>query len=105
MRRKINLSERADAELTELEKNPRFAGLFKQVIKTMALLETNTKHSGLHTHKFNSMTGASGEEVFEAHVQNNTPGAYRIFWHYGPDEIAGKERIPVVSILAITSHP
>jgi len=105
MTRKINLSERADAELTELENNPRLAGLFKQVVKTLALLETNTKHPGLRTHKFSSMMGADGEEVFEAYVQNNTPGAYRIFWHYGPDEIAGKKRLPVISILAITSHP
>ena len=105
MQRKINLSERADSELAALEKNPRFAGLLKQVVKTLALLETNLKHPGLHTHKFSTMEGANGEEVFEAYVQNNTPGACRVFWHYGPDEIAGKKRIPVISILAITSHP
>ena len=105
MQRKIKLSERADAELSELESDPHFAGLLKQVIKTIALLEGNPKHPGLHTHKFRSMQGAQGEEIFEAYVQNNTPGAYRVFWHYGPDEIAGKKRTPVISILAITAHP
>ena len=105
MRRKINLSERADAELAELGKNPKFAGVFKQVLKTLALLETDTKHPGLRAHKFTSMKGAGGEEVFEAYAQNNTPGAYRVFWHYGPDETAGKKRIPVISIPAVTPHP
>ena len=39
-----------------------------------------------------------GEKVFESYAQNNTPGAYRIFWHYGPK----KNQITVV---AIVSHP
>ena len=105
MQRKINLSVRADGELTALENNPQHAGLFKQVVKTITLLETNPAHPGLHTHKFNSMKGANGEDVFEAYVQNNTPGACRIFWHYGPDETEGKKRIPVISVLAIARHP
>jgi len=37
-------------------------------------------------------------KVFAAYAQNRTPGAYRIFWCYGP----GKKDI---TILAITPHP
>jgi hypothetical protein len=51
------------------------------------------------------LTGLSGEKIFEAYAQNKTPGAYRIFWHYGPDEIMGKKRTPVITIVAITPHP
>jgi hypothetical protein len=51
------------------------------------------------------LTGLSGEKIFEAYAQNNTPGAYRIFWHYGPDEITSKKRAPVITIVAITPHP
>jgi hypothetical protein len=43
--------------------------------------------------------------VFEAYAQNNTPSACCIFWHYGPDEIAGKKRTPVITVVAITRHP
>jgi hypothetical protein len=43
--------------------------------------------------------------VFEAYAQNNTPGAYRIFWHYGPDETKAKKRTPVITVVAITRHP
>jgi hypothetical protein len=41
------------------------------------------------------MHGENGEEVFEAYAENNTPGAYRIFWHYG----LGKD------VITITPHP
>jgi hypothetical protein len=47
----------------------------------------------------------NGEKVFEAYAQNNTPGAYRIFWQYGPDEAKGKKRIPIIIVVAITPHP
>jgi hypothetical protein len=75
------------------------------VQKAIAYLETNPKHPSLSTHEFISLAGANGEKVFEAYAQNNTPGAYRIFWHYGPDENEAKKRIPVITIIAITPHP
>jgi hypothetical protein len=31
-------------------------------------------------------------------TQNRTPGAYRVFWCYGPDQ-------KQITILAITPHP
>lgn len=37
-------------------------------------------------------------KVPEASIQNKTPGAYRLFWCYGPD----RDRI---TIIAITTHP
>jgi hypothetical protein len=37
-------------------------------------------------------------KIFEAYAQHKTPGAYRVFWCYGP----GKQEI---TIIAITPHP
>ncbi|ADO68930.1 conserved uncharacterized protein [Stigmatella aurantiaca DW4/3-1] len=68
------------------------------MLKTLGLMETNLRHPGLKTHKYDSLEGANGEEIFEAYAQNNTPGAYRVFWHDGP----GKGE---VTIIAITPHP
>jgi hypothetical protein len=51
------------------------------------------------------LRGSASLGVFESYAQNNAPGAYRIFWHYGPDEVKGKKRTPVVTIVAITGHP
>ena len=88
-----------DAKLTliELENDKSKKGLFKQVKKILGFMETNLRHPSLNTHKFDGMTCSLGD-VFERYAQNNTPGAYRIFWVYGP----GKGNI---YIIAITAHP
>ncbi len=105
MRRKIKFTPTADAQYSDLENTPSKAGTFEQVRKAIGYLEIDPHHPGLNTHEFTSLAGANGEKIFEAYAQNKTPGAYRIFWHYGPDETKGKKRIPVITIVAITPHP
>jgi hypothetical protein len=57
-------------------------------------------HPGLNTHEYDSIANPFDDKkkVFEAYAQNNTPGAYRVFWCYGPGT---KE----ITIVAITAHP
>jgi len=105
VQRALRFTDEADRQLKELEGNPARLGLLKQVRKTLGLLETNIRHPGLNTHEYQSLEGAKGERVWEAYAQNQTPGAYRVFYHYGPDEMAGKKRVPVLTIVAITPHP
>jgi|SRR6185295_2028107 len=105
MNRELRLSDFAQDTVRELERSLHREGLLKQVRKALVLLETNPRHPSLQTHKFQSFRGPKGEEVFEAYVQQHTPGAYRIFFYYGPDRIEGKHRIAVVTVLAITPHP
>jgi len=82
------------------KKTTKAEGLFKQVHKCVTHLLTNPRHPGLQTHEYHSLEHPydKGGKVFEAYVQNRTPGAYRLFWCYGPD----KQQI---TILAITPHP
>lgn len=103
MQRKIRFTPTADEQYKALEHAK--AAIFVQVRKAIGYLEIDPHHPSLNTHEFTSLTGANGEKVFEAYPQNNTPGAYRIFWHYGPDETKGKKRTPVITIVAITPHP
>ncbi len=105
MQRKLEFTATADRQLTALESDPAKAAVCKQVKKALGYLETNPRHPGLNTHEFTSLVGVNGEKVFEAYAQNSTPGAYRIFWHYGPDVIAAKSRVSVVTIIALTPHP
>ena len=69
-----------------------------KVLKALGYMQTNIKHQGLHTHPYDARKGNNGEKIFEAYVENHTPGAYRIYWHYGPGQA-------VITILAITPHP
>lgn len=105
MNRELLFTPGARAAYEALERDPQEAGLLKQVRKTLGLLETNLRHPSLRSHKFQSLTGPGGEEVFEASVQNQTPGAYRVFFIYGPDRLEGRKRIPVLTIVAVTPHP
>ena len=75
-------------------------GLFKQVVKCVELLQANPRHPGLKTHEYNSIENPYDPDtkVFEAYVQNRTPGAFRVFWCYGPKK--GE-----ITIIAITPHP
>jgi len=81
-------------------KDSKAEGLFKQIHKALKYLEENPKHPGLQTHEFRSLEHPfdKKQKVFEAYAQNKTPGAYRIFWCYGP----GKKEI---TLIAITPHP
>jgi hypothetical protein len=105
VQRKIKFTPTADKQYSALENAPSQAAIFEQVRKALGYLEIDTHHPSLNTHEFTSLTGVNGEKVFEAYAQNNTPGAYRIFWHYGPDERKGKKRTPVITVVAITCHP
>ena len=91
-------TDQADADLRSLEVDAGLAKRLKAVRKALAWLETNPRHPGLNTHKFSSLKGPGGEEVFEAYVENKTPAAWRVFWYYGPDRNQ-------ITILAITPHP
>ncbi|MGB2936933.1 MAG: hypothetical protein WBD05_01845 [Phycisphaerae bacterium] len=85
---------------TGKSKSSRQEGLFKQVRKTILLLADNPRHPGLQTHPYHSLENPFDPKakVFEAYAQHRTPGAYRVFWCYGP----GKNEI---TLLAITPHP
>ncbi|MFN0063678.1 MAG: hypothetical protein ACKVPX_14320 [Myxococcaceae bacterium] len=108
-RHRLRFTLQADADLRTLETNGGLAKRLKAVRKTLALLETNLRHPGLHTHEFSSLRGAQGEKVFEAYAENRASAAYRVFWHYGPDEHDNTskpaKRVPVITIIAITPHP
>ena len=90
-------TEEAEKNLLALE-NPALKKKLKSVRKALGYLQHNPRHPGLNTHKFTSLSGPGGEEIFEAYAENKTPGAYRIFWLYGPKK-------NYITIIAITPHP
>ena len=100
---KLLFSIEAEDNLKRLESDPSLNKQLKAVQKSLGYLQTNPKHPGLNTHKYKTFTGANGEDLFEAYAENHTPGAYRIFWHYGPRNPGINEKI--ITIVAITPHP
>lgn len=103
--RDLFLTVEAIGQLKALERNPSQAPLLAQVRKTLGLLETDLRHPSLRTHEYRSLRGPKGEKVFEAYVQQNTPGAYSVFFIYGPDIQEGGKRRPGLTIVTILPHP
>ena len=93
----LAFTESAKASLKQLKDSPHLEKRYKAVTKALHFLSKNPKHPGLQTHKFFSLQGPGGEEVFEAYAEQNTPAAYRIFFFYGP----GRKQI---SVFSITPH-
>lgn len=93
----LNLTAGARATLEELQRDGALAKRLSAVRKTLARLESNPRHPGLQSHKFRSLSGPRGQEVFESYAEQDTPAAHRVFWHYGPEK--GQ-----LTIIAITSH-
>jgi len=87
----------AKSNLADLKKQGQIKKL-KKIKLSLEKLQENPRHSGLHTHKYKSFKGNNGEEIFQSYIENKTPGAFRMFWHYGPDQTE-------ITIVAITPHP
>ncbi len=93
-------TEQGQADLKALEGEKSKAAVLKQVRKALGYLQINPRHPSLNAHEFSSLENPFNpkEKVFEAYAQNNRPGAYRIFWCYGPDKNQ-------ITVIAITPHP
>jgi hypothetical protein len=44
-------------------------------------------------------------KVWDSYVENRIPGAWRIWWMYGPDEIRDNQTVAVITVLDIGPHP
>ena len=102
----LEFTDPAQSQLDAIEKSKNDPGLAKQVKKALGYLQTNPKHPSLHTHPYDSLVNPinSNEKVFGVYAQNNTPGAYRIFFVYGSAK-KSPTKGRIITIVAITSHP
>lgn len=94
---RLRFTQEAKRVMKELE-SPSYRTKLKKVRKALGFLETNPRHPGLNSHKYTSVKSADGSDVWDSYVENNTPGAWRIFWQYGPGA-------DVITILTIGPHP
>jgi hypothetical protein len=94
----------AQQQFDALSKKKSLKKRFKAVKKSLFFLSQDPSYPSLKTHKYDSIQGPDGTEVFEAYAENKTPAAYRIFWCYYPPKKHPKAK-GTITILAITPHP
>ena len=95
---KIVITKSAREQLDILKKDKNLVKKYNLVKKAIMLLSSNPRHISLQTHEYTSCKGPNTEKIFEAYIEQNTPGAYRLFWFYGPDQSE-------ITIVSIIPHP
>jgi len=100
----LRFAKRAAETLRVLENgDPNQLAKLKKVRQALKRLEANPRHLGLHSHLYESFPVDRDVKVWDSYVENRTPGAWRIFWQYGPDVPESGQR--VITVLAISPHP
>jgi len=98
MKFSLVFTKEAEIQLKKLKNDRGKAKQYKAVVKSLKLLKENPRHPSLQSHKYRTLKGPDGEDIFEAYAQQNTPSTYRIFFCYSKK----KEQIVVISIIP---HP
>lgn len=94
----VVLSPEASEHLEQLKATPAQATRLKKTYKALAWLQSNPRHPGLNSHKYQSVKGPGGVDLWESYIENHTPGAWRVFWVYGP-------QAETITIVSIAPHP
>jgi hypothetical protein len=71
---------------------------FKKLVKALGYLAADPRHNSLSSHEISDLSRKHGLKIFQSYLENNTPGAGRIFWTYGPDA-------QDITVLAVEPHP
>lgn len=89
----------AERVLDDLRAKAQYADKLKKVRKALRLLQSQgPRHPGLNSHRYHSVPGPGGADLWESYVENRTPSAWRIWWVYGP----GADEL---SIVTLGPHP
>jgi hypothetical protein len=80
----------------QLDKNEEKS--FKKLVKALNYLSADPKHNSLSSHEISDPSRKYGTKIFQSYLENNTPGAGRLFWAYGPEK-------GDITVLAIEPHP
>ena len=72
--------------------------LYKKIGKTLKQISLDPKYLGLETHEISILSKRYGMKVWQSYIENNKPGAGRLFWVYGPNQ--GE-----ITIIGLEPHP
>jgi hypothetical protein len=87
------ISEEADGEISADRGH-----LLKRLRKVVGFLSVNPRHPSLQSHDIAALSKRYGQKVWQSYLENQAPGAGRIFWVYGPDRHD-------ITIIGVEPHP
>lgn len=72
--------------------------LYQKWGKAIKKLSVDPKYPSLNTHDIEPLTKRYGIKVWQSYIENNTCGAMRMFWIYGPNQNE-------ITIIGLEPHP
>ncbi len=72
--------------------------LYKKWGNALKKLSVDPRHPGLQTHEIPPLTKRYGIKVWQSYLENNTSGAMRMFWIYGPG-------MHEITVIGLDPHP
>lgn len=72
--------------------------LAKMLFKAIAHLARDPFYPSLQSHEIAPLTARHGSTVFQSYLQNQTPGAGRLYWVYGPQR-------GMITLVGLEPHP
>lgn len=91
-------TDQAERQLLELKRRGPVDKYIK-VTKTLSTIaEHGPKYPSLRSHKYQSIKGPGGEDIWESYVENRTAGAWRVWWMYGP-------KTNEITLIMLGKHP
>jgi len=89
-----NLKAKAAADTLSRDE----ALLYKKWGKAMGFLAADPCHQGLQSHEIEALSRRYGVKVWQSYLENNTPGASRLYWVYGPGRLE-------ITVIGLEPHP
>jgi ABC-type phosphate transport system substrate-binding protein len=74
------------------------AELYKKWGDTVKKLAMDPHYPSLNSHEIEPLSRRYGMKVWESYLENNTSGARRMFWVYGPNQME-------ITIIGLEPHP
>jgi hypothetical protein len=74
------------------------AELYKKWGSAVKKLSMDPHYPSLNSHEIESLSRRYGMKVWESYLENNTSGARRMFWVYGPNQME-------ITIIGLDPHP
>ncbi|MFW5697851.1 MAG: hypothetical protein ACOCX1_04765 [Fimbriimonadaceae bacterium] len=93
---RLFLTAEAEEDLAWIEKHDERK--LKKVRKALANLQVDPSYPALRSKKLRNMAGPHRLDLHQSYVENRTPGAWRGFWVYGPEEGS-------ITVTATIKHP
>jgi hypothetical protein len=74
------------------------AELYKKWGASLKKLAMDPHYQSLNSHEIEPLSKRYGMKVWESYLENNTSGARRMFWVYGPNKME-------ITIIGLEPHP